>query len=302
MSLTQKDYEAIAAYDRTVKPSYNVILMLVPDKGEAAVCTIDNTGLPHVTNVWQDTEGAEFPASLRDWKQFSNNLRDAIIETMNTFDDTSVDGMNMTAKTVMSVYQEFCGGRFQEAFNEASHLAETMNVDYPRVICLGDGASFFPAEAMARHHFSALAPLLEVDAYVYYEELTEIIQSGGNTVKTNSVRRFDKDVLWRIVNAEGREECLIMAESGAEVSGFLEPRFPLENGVFVTEDEKLTFSVNGSDDFIRMPGGLLRDGIGMIRMGLRYDPAKEVCYLVVSECREMITREFAIDVRWKGRG
>ena len=308
-NLKLTEFEAIAAYDAKQNPAYGAVLLIEPLYASVVLYAYTQGNLP--TLLFQRILDNPTPVNnairdLGDWTAYAAPIKKAIQNyyKFGTNAEVSIAGLNLSASNLMLRYSSAVGNELENAFREAdSALAEAgISEDKLHILLVGPMATFFPAEATARLHYSSAMPMLFDARYGTYPQVEEIVLAGAALCAQMREKFIDGSVEWLVTEAGSnytlRTLPLILAKDSANVKDFATPVFAPTSGVLATAGETVNLTVCGSHRQIPVTPQFLEDRMGLINLGLQYENDQFI--IIMQNTVSGKNQLFPMDIKIKG--
>lgn len=304
--LSKQDYEAIAIYDCEKNPGSRAAVVIEPSYGSVALCVHTEKGKCEVANLWNSNSDMicfeDEIKSVYDYKVSETEIKDAVRRyyLTNKGVDSTVAGTGKKASEIMEHFNAGIGNTLNVFFDSADAALADMGMDSKnlRVLFVGNMAQFFPAEVVARLHYSPAMPMMPDSRYGFYEDTAAIVELGNAIIEENRTKHIDGPVEWLVLkrNSEGTPDKLklLIADDGEKADDLKTPKYT--PAVFACSGNELEVSIAGAVRNFTVPDGLLPGGMGMIRLGLQCED--EVFFLIVDANDK--SERFPVNIKIKG--
>lgn len=302
--LSKQDYEAIAAYDGDKNPAARAVVVIDPSHCNSALCVCDAKRHFEAVNLWcrEDICFEDEIKGTFDFKEHEDEIREAIRKYYLTDKcvDKVISGIQKTASALMEQFNKSVGEELETYLKLADRVLENEKIDPAkiRVVFVGNMARFFPAEAVARLHFSVALPMMADNKYGYYEDLAEATERGNAIIEKNKVKLIVGPVEWVVcskgVDEDPEEYRICLAEDGESVESFAFPKYTPK--VFACEGDELTVFVAGKLHKIVLSDSFFSSRFGMLRLGIQFEDEK--AFLIVEA--DGRSERYPVDIKIKG--
>lgn len=308
-ALKLTDFEAIAAYDALHNQTYGAGLLIEPLHASVVLYAYAQGNTP--TLLFERILDNPTPVNnairdLGDWTAHTAPIKKAIQSyyKFGTNAEVSIAGLNLSASNLMLRYTSAVGNELDNAFREAdSALAKAgISEDKLHILLVGPMATFFPAEATARLHYSSAMPMVFDARYGISPQIDGIISEGTELCARMREKFIDGSVEWLIAEAGANHTLrtlpLTLAKDSANVKDFAAPVFAPTSGVLATAGETVNLTVCGSHRQIPVTAQFLEDRMGLINLGLQYE--NEQFMIVMQNTVSGKKQLFPMDIKIKG--
>lgn len=307
--MTLTDFEAIAAYDYKQNPVYGAVLLIEPLHSSVVLYAYGEKGAPTLLFDRILDNPAPVQNAIRDlgdWTAHTAAIKKGIQSyyKFGATTDVPIAGPECTASQLMHRYDGAAGNALENAFRgaDAKLSAAGISEDKLRILLVGPMATFFPAEATARLHYSSAMPMILDVRYGTYPQIAEIIREGSEICAGLREKYVDGNVEWLLVQADGsghpRTVSVTLAKDSTNVKDFSEPVFAPIPGVLITTGDTVNLTVCGHHSQWPVTAQFLEDRMGMINLGLQYE--NEGFVLVMQNLVSGKTQRFPMDIKVKG--
>ena len=303
--LSKQDYEAIAMFDYEKNPESRAVVIIEPSYGSVALCVYTEEGKCEAVNIWNNSDMTCFEdevKSIYDYKGCEEEIKNAIRRyylTNKSVDPTAAE-TEKKASEIMEHFNDRIGNTLNVYVDSADAALADMGLDSKklRVLFVGIMAKFFPAEVVARFHYSPAMPMMPDSRYCFYENVEAVVEQGNAIIEKNRTKYIDGPVEWIVLrrNSDGKPDKLklLIANDGEKADDLKTPRYT--PSVFACSGNELEISVEGNVQTFTVSDGLLQGGMGMIRLGLQYED--EAFFLIVDAIDK--SERYSVNVKIKG--
>lgn len=301
--LSKQDYQSIAVYDCEKNPGSSAAIIIDPSCGAVALCVHKGKGQSEIANLWSsndDTVAFEDEIkSLYDYKSLESGIKSAVRNyyLTNKGMDLTVEGTQKKASEIMEHFNNRIGNTMSVFFDSADAALADMGIDPKRlrVLFVGNMAHFFPAEVVARFHYTPAMPMMPDPRYGYYEDVIAVADLGNSIIEKNRTKHIDGSVEWLVLKRNGEDRLkLVIAEDEEQVDSLKTPKYT--PSVFACSGNELEVSVAGTIQKFTVPDSLLSGGMGMIRLGLI---CEDDAFFIIIDSGDKSDR-FPVNIKIKG--